>query len=242
MRIGAWWLPLYTVRVLLGVAAALGTLWWRADQVGVARRTVLGGAWMIALVGLLGGRMGYVLGQRAYFVQHAADVWRLTRVGGFAAVGVWLGGMLGLAWWRQRTRVPGREAVILFAAAALLSAAGAWWGCAAVGCAWGREAWQVAPLWRWACAMSPDMMHVPALRYDVPLLGAVAALGLAIGSLWQRDFGIWALPLYGLLCAGLTLLRGDPYPAIYGVRWDTVIYGGLAVGGGLWSYQAGGEL
>jgi phosphatidylglycerol:prolipoprotein diacylglycerol transferase len=99
--------PIYSYTVLLDVGLLLGVAvaWWQArrnealDDPGVVIDVVL---WSV-IGGLLGGRAGYVLAQREYFVHHADEVWQVW-LGGLSWHGAFLGGLVGfLAWHTWRT-------------------------------------------------------------------------------------------------------------------------------------------
>ncbi len=232
MRIGPWWIPLYTLRVTLGAALGVLWLWWAAPRRGFSRARAAGLLWSVAAMALLAARLGYALGQPAYFRAHPADLWRLTAVGGVHGASAWLGGLLAAwIWARWADRAP-TEVWNLLAPASLLVAAGAWWACLDRGCAWGRVALSSPPGWRWAVAELPDLYHVVMPRYAVQTLGAAGALLLLPLALGERRCAGLAVALYLVGAAALTHLRADPVPQLGPYRADLLLNVALALG--LW--------
>lgn len=222
MQLGPWWVDIYTAR-LVG-ACTLAVLWlgMRAPQQGIATPEFLIGIWALALMSVAAGRAGYVGIHRDYFAQHPSDVVTLGSVGGLNGAAAWGGGLLGAALWSGLRGHSLKRLLSWLAPALLVTAAGAWWGCMHVGCAWGREALQPPQWLQWMVAESPDLMRSVRPRYTVRTVGLVAALLTAGGALaWGKD-GVYALALYLTVEIGLTLLRGNPAPTIASARIDTL--------------------
>jgi prolipoprotein diacylglyceryltransferase len=221
MRVGLWWISVYTLKVTAGAFIAGLWLWLRAPRAGLDRRTMRFWICGAALAALIGGRVGYTLGNTAYFAQHPAMLIRLDRVGGLHGGGAMIGTLLIVGLWSARTRHPVSMIVNFLSPAVLFVAAGAWWGCMDAGCAWGRET-LAADGAGWFTALLPDIYQTVTLRYAVQPIGAVWALALALLAVaWKKQGGL-ALALYWLGSAGLTLLRADSVP-IVGIRLDTVL-------------------
>lgn len=239
MRVGFWWVSVYTLRVAAGALVSGLWLWQRTPRAGFDRRTIR--FWMcgVATAALIGGRVGYALGNVAYFAQHPPLLLRLDRVGGLHGGGAMLGALLVIVLWAAVTRRSVSTIVSFLSPAVLFVAAGAWWGCMRAGCAWGRETLAAADGARWLTALLPDVYQTVTLRYAVQPLGAVWALFLALLAAVLGRRGGLALALYWLGSAGLTLLRADSTPKIgaptFGaptidIRLDTVLDLALAIG------------
>lgn len=234
MQIGSWFIQGYTLRVLSGLLPGVIWVWGVGRRQGYTSRQLAILLWATLFGGVLGGRLGYVAQNAAYFAQNPGAFILLWRVGGLDGSGAWLGGLAAAMAYAWHTRTPARQVLELLAPLALLLSAGAWWGCGYTGCAWGREVSGAAASWqRWLIRELPDLYYTLAPRYAIQLLAAGWALGLAgILALWRGH----ALTIFALYLAGLsmlTLLRADPVLSIGNLRLDTVVYGVLALGGGL---------
>lgn len=230
MRIGVWWISVYTLKVAAGALVGLVWLWRQAPRAGFDHRTMR--FWMcgVTLAALIGGRIGYALGNTAYFAQHPALLLRLDRVGGLHGSGAMIGALLMVGLWAIVARRPVSMIVSFSSPAVLFVAAGAWWGCVDAGCAWGREIVPAMEGARWFTALLPDIYQTVTLRYAVQPLGAVWALLLALLAMTLGKHGGVTLALYWLGAAGLTLLQADPVPMWGNTRLDTVLNLALAIG------------
>jgi prolipoprotein diacylglyceryltransferase len=234
MRVGFWWISVYTLKIAAGAFIAGLWLWQRAPHAGFDRRTMRFWICGVALAALIGGRVGYALGNTAYFAQHPALLIRPDRVGGLHGGGAMIGTLLVAGLWSAKAHHPMSMIVSFLSPAVLVVAAGAWWGCMDAGCAWGRET-LAADGAHWFTALLPDIYQTVTLRYAVQPIGAVWALTLALLAVaWKKQGGL-ALALYWLGSAGLTLLRADPVSKIIAptggtVRLDTILDLALAIG------------
>lgn len=228
MHVGPWWIEVYTWRVLIGAVAGLICLWRRAPTYELTRRVAGGWLWGIAVVALVCGRIGYILGHRLYFEQHPQEALRLWAVGGLHG-GTALTGSLFVVWlWARVSRRTFSSLLSWLAPAILLIAAGAWWGCGSVGCAWGRATAPSLGARSWFVTQSADIYHHVVSRYAVQNLGALCAFLLAIVALLARSRAAVALALYVLAAGALTFLRADAVPLIAGLRVDSLQDIGLA--------------
>lgn len=225
MRIGPWWIEPYTLRILIGTTAALLCLWLRAPAYGLSRRAAGGWLWGMALAALVSGRAGYVLGNLRYFSQQPHAILRPGGMQGGAAL---LGSLLVALLWARGARRPFNALLAWLTPAILLIAAGAWWGCASVGCAWGRVVFFPSDQNPWYVTPSPDIYRNVLPRYAVQALGALCALLLAGGALLARARAAAALALYAAAAGALTFLRADPVPLIAGLRVDSLQDVGIA--------------
>jgi len=204
----------YTLKVAAGALVGMVWLWQRAPRAGFDRRTMRSWVFGVALAALVGGRVGYALGNTAYFAQHPALLMRLDRVGGLHGGSAMVGALLVIGLWSFLAHRPVSAIVSFLSPAVLFMAAGAWWGCMDAGCAWGREIVPAVNGARWFTALLPDIYRTLTPRYAVQPLGAVWALLLALlATVWGGRGGL-ALALYWLGSVGLTLLRADPMPLL----------------------------
>ncbi len=224
MQIGSWQIWPFTLRVSLGVALALLWLWISTSRRhNVDRWQMVRVTWLVALGALLMGRFGYVLEQRAYFSNRPGDIIALREVGGLHGAGAWIGGLLALGIDQQLTK-PRRRMLPLLMPAALLIAAGAWWGCVDAGCAWGQVAFN-APGWaQWLVVEAPDLYHTIKPRYAVQHIAALSALVMSGLAILRPQSGLLFGAGYMLSAAGLTVLRADPVPTISGYRLDSLTH------------------
>jgi prolipoprotein diacylglyceryltransferase len=184
------------------------------------------------VVGVAGGRVGYVLGHLAYYRQHPGEVARFW-LGGLSWHGALAGTVLALlvASWLLGLRF-WRLADEMALVAPLIGATG-WLGCLAVACAYGRAG--AGP--GWLQADLPDLYGVWALRPNVQLLAAgwslLPAPLLVVAHRRGRDglaAGLW-LALTGAGLALVSPLRGDSIPLWAGWRLDLWLSGLVAAAG-----------
>ncbi len=176
--------------------------------------------------GLLAARSGHILLHAAHFAALPSDILRLES-GGLEWHSA-LAGALGGLWLGARWRRVDRRALLDALAPALpLLTLGAWRGCAAAGCAYGREVDTLANHSALLVAELPDIYAIHAPRYNTPLLGLLLALaallltGLLFRRAWLRGRRFWLTLL--LLAAGVFLigfLRADSLPLWAGLRSD----------------------
>lgn len=230
MRIGPWQLQPYSLRLGWGVLAGLIWLWGAAPRYGLRRDQSVALLWSVVGGALLMGRMGYVAGNFSYFAQHPWAVVQVGAAGGIHGGSAWAGGLAALLLWSCRRPAARQAALGLVTPAALAVAAGAWWGCAEAGCAWGREVASV-PAWaRWTVVSAPDLYHLVAQRYAVQGAAALWAVGLIPLAVVLKRRGAWAAVLYLVGEAALTWWRADPVPLVGRWRADFWLDVGLAVG------------
>lgn len=227
MRVGFWWISEYTLKVMAGALVGMVWLWQRAPGAGFDRRGMRFWVCGVALAALIAGRVGYTLGNLAYFAQYPTLIPRLDRVGGLHGGSAMIGALLVVGLWAIVTHRPASNIVSFLSPAVLFVAAGAWWGCVDAGCAWGRETLAVDGT-RWFTVLLPDIYRMVSPRYAVQPLGAVWALVLALLALVPGKHSGLALALYWFGSAGLTLLRADPVPKLMALtgshlRLDTVL-------------------
>jgi len=220
MQIGSWQIWPYTQRIVAGVALALLWIWMMGPRRGFDRRRLIGLVWLLALGALLGGRLGYVLENVRYFTDRPGDVVAVRQIGGLHGAGAWFGGAFALIVWSRLRGEALFSLLQLILPAALLVAAGAWWGCADAGCAWGQEALSAPSALRWLVVDAPDLYHTVKPRYAVQLIAALVALLMAGLAMLFPGRSYLFVAGYLLGAAGLGLLRADPAVMIWGYRLD----------------------
>jgi hypothetical protein len=193
-------------------------------------RVTLGLLWATSIAALIAGRWGYIMGNWSYFAQNPAAILQLRQVGGLHGGSAWVGGLLAAGLWARTQRVFVSDVIARLSPLAFLTAAGAWWGCAAVGCAWGREAWR-ASTWTQQIIIveAPDMYHTVVPRYAVQNLGMVWALAMALFAIIVPRCGALAIAVYLLGEAALTQVRADPVPTLGPYRIDLLLNLGLSL-------------
>ncbi len=263
MQIGPWWVPPYTLRITLGTLsglcwlgitsisgrllqcrpmcpplAMLITKLNRIDNVYqdiLPSRMTLELLWVTSIAALTIGRWGYVLGNWLYFAQNPAAILQLRQVGGLHSGSAWIGGVLAAGLWARSKRLWGADVIARLSPIALLTAAGAWWGCADVGCAWGREALNVGQglltvAWhRIIVVEAPDIYHTVLPRYAVQNLGMMWALAMVLSAMMVPRWGALAVAGYLLGEAALIQIRGDPVPTLGPYRVDLLLNLGLSL-------------
>ncbi len=228
MQIGPWRIWPYTVRLVAGVVAALLWLWFMAPRRPGDRRRLTSLIWILAAGALLGARLGYVAEHAQYFIARPGDILALRDVGGLHGTGAWLGGLIALGLWIRSTGETATPPVQLLIPATLLVAAGAWWGCADAGCAWGKNALTAPSAWHGLVADAPDLYHTVRPRYAVQWIAAVLALGMGVLSMLLPRFGYLFSAGYMLGVAGLSVLRADPAIMVGEYRLDGWLHVALA--------------
>lgn len=227
--------PVQIYSLFLALGACLGLAWaaWRAGP-KKAMRLVEAGMW--ALLGaLIGGRALYVAVSWLYYKDHLLESLQFFR-GGLGWPGALAGGLLALAGYAALTRTSLAELADDLAPLLATLSVGAWLGCWAAGCAYGRLSND------WWSLPTPDEWGVVASRWPVQIVGALLTVGWF--ALVERLAGAAKLqPGYRALLSllGLSLillaaawLRADPGFSWNGMRleaWAALAYSLLALAG-----------
>ncbi len=222
-RIGPYLLYSYTVFMGLGVLAGLVLTAWRARSRPLPDWPDAYLAILIA--GLVGGRLGYMVGQWDYFGVRPLALWWRFWQGGYAYHGALLGGLVGLGLWCVVVKRPFGPLADLLAPALALGSAFGWLACWYAACAYGRET-TLSPF----ALAAPDEYGIFAVRYATQLAG-LAWAALAFGAammLGQRMEGngrlFWfTLASLSLGRALISVWRGDPALTILNWRLDTIL-------------------
>ena len=221
-RYGPFFLNSYTVVMAIGIVAGLALALYLARKDGIESDDWITGLLIAAAVGLVAGRIVFVLANVPYYGENPDEILLIGK-GGLNYHGVLIAGLLFLGIWiHQRGQSVGSIALLLAPSLALISAFG-WFACWLDGCAFGWEA--PAGL---LVANLPDSFGVFALRYSTQVLALVICLlifGLTL--LFRRSRFLWMSTLLLLSASRLiiSLLRGDSAPMIGALRLDTLAEG-----------------
>lgn len=228
-RYGPFFLYSYTIVLGAGIAAGIGLAIWQTRRRNLPDEW-LDGILVALLLGLIGGRVGYVASEWTYFQERPFEIIQLWH-GGSSYHGALLAGLIGYGGWCRLRKRPFQSSIPPLGPAFALSSIFGWFACWLEGCAYGREA--VAGS-RFAAAL-PDAFGVYDWRYQTQLLGMGVALVVFLLALhWQRSnyspMVFWfVLGTLSLGRVGITLLRGDPVPLWGQIRMDTILDGTLAI-------------
>ncbi|MGH2607107.1 MAG: prolipoprotein diacylglyceryl transferase, partial [Anaerolineales bacterium] len=173
--------------------------------------------------GLIGSRFAYILLHLEFYRIHPAEMLAYWQ-GGLDWLGGSLGAVIGLWVYARAARQPFWQLADSLAAPGMLFSLAAWLGCFLDGCGYGRP---VASRW-WAPA-TPDSFGTVAPRLPTQAAGALLTLTCAAALFKTRDRPMAAgarACLALAACASIILLvslgRGDPSVAVFGLRGDAV--------------------
>lgn len=220
-RYGSIFIYSFTIILALGVALAV---------LLTARlaRTYPAQAWFDALLvvfaaALIGGRLGFVIGQWTYFQEQPAEILRVWQ-GGLSYDSALFAGIAALLVWTVANIHSFYTYAALFMPGLALVVAFGWLACWFEGCAYGR-ATVIGPF----SADLPDEFGVFALRYQTQLLGLLLSLSAFAAILWLfRRASAPVIFWTGLLLLSAaqlipTLYRGDPVYTIGAIRLDVLV-------------------
>ncbi len=167
----------WSVLLLAGALAGAWLAARRARRFGFEPGTVGDLAWILLLAGVLGARLGWVIQELPYYMQHPAEILNF-RAGGMTSYGGVFGAAIALAIWCKRTGTSFLTAFDWLAAPALVANAIGRVGCFFNGCCYGGPC--DLP---WAVTIHPEdggaaYLGHPAQLYDtaLSLIGAMALL------------------------------------------------------------------
>lgn len=179
-------------------------------------------AGLIALLtGLLAARIGYVATHWGYFAQRPNEAFYFWQGGLSWATGA-SGALIGLAIYALLSRRSFWIHADSLAIPAAIVASAAWLGCLVDRCAYG---FKTAP--GLLTPPAPDMIGNIAPRWPTQALGGLLSLVLVGALYWLSQLDLragllaaFSLSLVALIALGLSLTRGDPMPALAGIRLD----------------------
>ncbi|MFQ5942744.1 MAG: prolipoprotein diacylglyceryl transferase [Anaerolineales bacterium] len=179
-------------------------------------------AGLIALLtGLIGARIGYVATHWGYFSQRPSEAFYFWEGGLSWAAGA-IGALVGLAIYVLLTRRSFWQNADTLAIPAAILASAAWLGCLVDRCAYGLK---TAP--GFFTPPAPDVIGNIVPRWPTQALGGLLSL-MVVGALYWASHldlrpGLLAalsLSLVAVIALVLSFTRGDPMPALAGIRWD----------------------
>jgi phosphatidylglycerol---prolipoprotein diacylglyceryl transferase len=182
------------------------------------------------LVGLLVARVEHVIVHWSYFSEHTDEILRFTS-GGLNWHGAVIGG-LGGAWLISKWRgIPLAALLDSFALTLPFIAFGAWRGCEAVACAYGREVQTLASYPDFVVWEGADIYGLIYPRFHTQYLGQILALSLLLIILFLRwrqlligyHFAL-TLALLSIGMLGIGFLRGDAVPTLAEIRLDAFLH------------------
>jgi phosphatidylglycerol---prolipoprotein diacylglyceryl transferase len=221
----------YTVVMAVGVLLAVGLVWWLVGKQPALsqpkwpyadpslRATWFDGILILLAAGLVGGRIGFVVGAWDYFQIHPNEAWHLWQ-GGLSYHGALLAGGMALGLWSRRQNLAFDHYLGLYAPGFALLVLFGWGACWLDGCAYGQET-----TLGWLAADLPNTYGVFAVRYQTQVGGMLTGLVALVApcglSRWLRVdsparlFGLTLLLVsVGHLLVGLG--RGDDLPLLWG--------------------------
>ncbi len=214
---------IYSFTVVLALGVLLATLL----TAGLARK-YFAPDWFDALLivfaaALLGGRIGFVIGQWTYFQERPAQTWLIWQ-GGFSYHGALVVGLVALFLWTAAHDGQFYSYAALFSPGLALTVTVGWLACWFDGCAYGRET--IMGFWS---ADLPDEFGVFALRYQTQLIGLLLSLAAFLTILWLFSRVppatlVWStLLLLSIAHLVPSIYRGDPIPAAGPLRMDLIL-------------------
>ncbi len=213
-------------------------------------RAVLDAGFWALLGGVMGGRVGYVAANWAYYADHL-DKALNVREGGLSWHGALFGACAAIALWyvvRGHYRPPlsdWRDLMDAIAPGVALGGTFGWLGSLLTGSAYGAEASGYAPPLSWLAADLPDIYGVDAVRFITQPLMIVWCLllwsvlwGLRRRLLRGFSFALYLL-LYALADFGVTFLRGDGTwrCGLWLWQWVAIAEACMAIGLGLYVWS-----
>lgn len=216
---------IYSFTVILALGVLLATLLTaRLERRNPAQ------AWFDALLvvfaaAIIGGRVGFVIGQWSYFQEQISEIWRIWQ-GGLSYHGALFAGLGALFLWASVYSRSFYKYAALFSPGLALLICFGWLACWFDGCAYGLET-VIGPL----SADLPDEFGVFALRYQTQLIGLLLSLTVFIvllgmfNRLKPAAMTWFSLLLLSAAHVAAGLLRGDTVFMAGELRLDTLLDG-----------------
>lgn len=244
-----WSIPTFRLAIGIAILLSLVTAFY-AQPASLRNFDVYLGA---LIVGIIGARVFHVALNWDYFTDNQAEIW-VIGAGGLDWHGALLGGLLGMALvlWLQRiiaglrvryrriepnaVRASFNALVAPLTVALLLIGLGAWIGCLAAGCGYGKEVDSLANYPRWMTSELVDVFGIVAPRYNTPYFGmllcGIGFVLVLLSVIWRRRSPddtrnprrFWLLVV--ILSMGMLLIgfyRADHTIVVYGLRADQLL-------------------
>lgn len=217
--------------LVLAVGVSLALVWMATIHPRSNLESSLDLGLVATFAGLIGGRLGHVVGYWEYYDGRLAEALQFWQ-GGLSWAGALAGGLLGVALFDALRRRDFWADADRLAAPGLVVGAAGWFGCLLDACAYGQPTAQ-GPL-------MPDFLGVVAPRWPTQAIGGVLTL-VALAALYRLTeleprpglLAAAALTALGAINLLVATLRGDPSPVVAGLRLDGVAAAGVLALGGL---------
>jgi prolipoprotein diacylglyceryltransferase len=182
IQFGPFRFPTYATLLSLGLTGGVVVSVWQGRRRGLALPYPFDAALLGASGGLVGARATYVAVNWAYYHDHLSEALRLW-AGGLAWQGGLALGLLLVALYAARFRLPLGALLDTLALGLAWFTLSLWLGSGAAADVYGRETFPTDGLLWTLSADLPDLYGLHAPRVNVPLLGA-AWSGLVLIGLW----------------------------------------------------------
>jgi phosphatidylglycerol:prolipoprotein diacylglycerol transferase len=253
-RLGSYIVYSYTIALVVGMIAGAWVAFRLAKEKLPDPALVLDAGFWGLLGGLLGGRIGYVAANWAYYVDHIDKAVNL-REGGLSWHGALVGGSgFVLVWyivraWTSPPMPDWRDLLDVIAPGMALGGALGWLGCLLTGSAYGAEASGYAPPLSYLTADLPDIYGVDSMRFITqPFM--IAWCLLLWGVLWglyrrcpRGLVFVFYLLSYALADFGVAFVRGDGTWrwGLWLWQWFALVEICIAVGLGIYFWTRSGK-
>jgi phosphatidylglycerol:prolipoprotein diacylglycerol transferase len=215
--------------MLIGAALLIsfGVLLWETRRSWSLAQAANSALITLAL-GLLGARIEHVILNWKYFATVPPEILNFA-AGGLSAHGAIIGAVAG-GWIAVRVARNSFDPWLSTASYVIcIISIAAWWGCAAVSCAYGAEVGNLSDYPTWLVWEAPGDFLMVVPRYAVQPLGAVTSTVLLCLISLSAALGVTGRHRVGLALAGaliinfmLGFLRGDPGPLMGNLRLTQV--------------------
>lgn len=175
--------------------------------------------------GLLFARLLHTALHWNYFKDNTWEILQF-RAGGLDWHGALIGTLLAMALLSRWRRIDFGAVLPRFAWVLPWIAFASWWGCSAVGCAYGRDVASLAEYPSLAVWEGPDIFGLYAPRFFTQLLGMAASALLFVVwiALRRHRHRFWILVAgFSVVMFGIGFLRGDDVLTIGGIRLDQML-------------------
>lgn len=210
---------LYAIILSALAAGGLFLSWRLADD---QRPLIIDAGIGILFLGLLGARVGFVLRNSSYFLEHPGQIPQFW-LGGLSWVGALIGSGLALLGIHLILKEPLGELADQYIPLMGLLTVGTWL------ISWGTKSGYGFETGSWFGIPVQDLYGFTLKRWPLPILGAGLTGGWVLGVLLfpvkrQRQPGFRALvATVGVVIINglISFLKDDPAPVLWGLRWES---------------------